>query len=107
VPFVSDEIIYLSADREDEYVIAQASAQLDSNNQFVGERVEARLADHYLFEAPDNIQLMDVSPKQIVSVTTALIPFLEHDDANRALMGSNMQRSAPGCHWHGSRGRQA
>ena len=94
MPFVSDEIIYLSADREDEYVVAQASAQLDSNNQFVGERVEARLADRYIFEVPDKIQLMDVSPKQIVSVTTALIPFLEHDDANRALMGSNMQRQA-------------
>jgi len=94
VPFVSDEVIYLSADKEDEYTIAQASAQLDSNNQFVGERVEARLADRYLFEAPDKIQLMDVSPKQIVSVTTSLIPFLEHDDANRALMGSNMQRQA-------------
>ena len=94
VPFVSDEIIYLSADKEDEYIIAQASAQLDSNRQFVGEKVEARLRDRYLFEAPDKIQLMDVSPKQIVSVTTALIPFLEHDDANRALMGSNMQRQA-------------
>jgi len=94
VPFVSDGIIYLSADKEDEYIIAQASAQLDSNSQLVGEKVEARLGDRYLFEAPDKIQLMDVSPKQIVSVTTALIPFLEHDDANRALMGSNMQRQA-------------
>ena len=94
VPFVSDEVVYLSADKEDEYVIAQANAQLDSNSQFVGEKVEARLAERYLFETPDKIQLMDVSPKQIVSVTTALIPFLEHDDANRALMGSNMQRQA-------------
>jgi len=94
VPFVSDEVTYLSADKEDEYIIAQASTQLDSNSQFVGERVEARLADRYMFEAPDKIQLMDVSPKQIVSVTAALIPFLEHDDANRALMGSNMQRQA-------------
>jgi len=94
VPFVSDEVIYLSADKEDEYTIAQASAQLDANSQFVGERVEARLADRYLSEAPDKIQLMDVSPKQIVSVATALIPFLEHDDANRALMGANMQRQA-------------
>jgi DNA-directed RNA polymerase subunit beta len=94
VPFVSDEVIYLSADKEDEYIIAQASAQLDANSQFVGEKVEARLADRYLSEAPDKIQLMDVSPKQIVSVATALIPFLEHDDANRALMGANMQRQA-------------
>ena len=94
VPFVSDEVIYLSADKEDEYIIAQASAQLDANSQFVGEKVEARLTDRYLSEAPDKIQLMDVSPKQIVSVATALIPFLEHDDANRALMGANMQRQA-------------
>jgi len=94
VPFVSDEVIYLSADKEDEYIIAQASAQLDANSQFVGEKVEARLADRYLSETPDKIQLMDVSPKQIVSVATALIPFLEHDDANRALMGANMQRQA-------------
>ena len=94
VPFVSDEVIYLSADKEDEYTIAQANALLDENNQFVEERVEARLADRYLLETPDKLQLMDVSPKQIVSVATALIPFLEHDDANRALMGANMQRQS-------------
>ncbi len=94
VPFASDEVIYLTADVEDEYVIAQANARLDEHNQFIGDRVEARLADGYILEAPDKIQLMDVSPKQIVSVATALIPFLEHNDANRALMGSNMQRQA-------------
>ncbi|MFC2047178.1 DNA-directed RNA polymerase subunit beta [Chloroflexota bacterium] len=94
VPFVSDEIIYLSADKEDEFTIAQATAQIDQNNQFVDKRVEARLCDHYLMEVPDKIQLMDVSPKQIVSVATSLIPFLEHNDANRALMGANMQRQA-------------
>jgi len=94
VPFVSKEVIYLSADKEDVYTIAQANAQLDENSQFVGEKVEARLGDRYLWEVPDKIDFMDVSPKQIVSVTTALIPFLEHDDANRALMGSNMQRQA-------------
>jgi DNA-directed RNA polymerase subunit beta len=94
VPFVSDEVVYLSADKEDEYAIAQANAHLDSSNQFVDEKVETRYADRYLLAAPDEIQFMDVSPKQIVSVATSLIPFLEHNDANRALMGSNMQRQA-------------
>jgi DNA-directed RNA polymerase subunit beta len=94
VPFVSSEVNYLSADREDEYIIAQANAQLDPNNQFVDDKVEARYAERYVRVAPDEIQYMDVSPKQIVSVATSLIPFLEHNDANRALMGSNMQRQA-------------
>jgi len=94
VPFVSGEIVYLTAEREEEYTIAQANAKLDENSQFSEKRVEVRHGDRYLLEAPDNIQLMDVSPKQIVSVATALIPFLEHNDANRALMGSNMQRQA-------------
>ena len=94
VPFVSDEVVYLSADKEDEYIIAQANAKLDPNNQFVDEKVEARYAERYVLVAPDEIEFMDVSPKQIVSVATSLIPFLEHNDANRALMGSNMQRQA-------------
>jgi DNA-directed RNA polymerase subunit beta len=94
VPFVSDEVIYMTADKEDEYIIAQANARLDEKNQFVEERVEARLGDRYLLEAREKIEFIDVSPKQIVSVATALIPFLEHNDANRALMGSNMQRQA-------------
>jgi len=94
VPFVSDNIVYLAADQEEEYAIAQANAKLDENSQFTEERVEVRQGDRYLLEVPDKIQLMDVSPKQIVSVATALIPFLEHNDANRALMGSNMQRQA-------------
>jgi DNA-directed RNA polymerase subunit beta len=94
VPFVSNEVAYLSADKEDVYIIAQANAQLDQNSQFVDEKVEARYADRYVLVAPDEIQFMDVSPKQIVSVATSLIPFLEHNDANRALMGSNMQRQA-------------
>jgi DNA-directed RNA polymerase subunit beta len=94
VPFVSDEIVYLSADEEEEHTIAQANARLDQNNQFVEEKVEARRGSQYLVESPDKIDLMDVSPKQIVSVATALIPFLEHNDANRALMGANMQRQA-------------
>ena len=94
VPFVSDKVVYLSADKEDEYTIAQANAPLDENNKFVGKGVEARLADRYLVEVPEKIDYMDVSPKQMVSVATSLIPFLEHNDANRALMGSNMQRQA-------------
>jgi DNA-directed RNA polymerase subunit beta len=94
VPFVSSEVTYLSADREDDYIIAQANARLDANNQFTDEKVEARYAERYVRVAPDEIQYMDVSPKQIVSVATSLIPFLEHNDANRALMGSNMQRQA-------------
>ncbi len=94
IPFVSDEIIYMPADEEDKYTIAQANAPLDENNQFKEERVEARLAENYLLEPPENIQYMDVTPKQVVSVATALTPFLEHNDANRALMGANMMRQA-------------
>jgi len=94
VSFVSDEVAYLSADEEDKYTIAQANAPLDENGQFAEEKVEARFADRYLVVARDKIDFMDVSPKQIVSVATSLIPFLEHDDANRALMGANMQRQA-------------
>ena len=94
VPLVSNEVVYLPADKEDEFTIAQANAKLNQNNQFVEEKVEARLGNRYLLEAPDKIELMDVSPKQIVSVATSLIPFLEHNDANRALMGANMQRQA-------------
>jgi DNA-directed RNA polymerase subunit beta len=94
VPFVSDEIIYLPADEEDKYTIAQANAPLDENRQFLEKRIEARRGNGYLLETPDKIQLMDVSPKQVVSVATALTPFLEHNDANRALMGANMQRQA-------------
>ena len=113
---VTDEIIWLAADDEEEYVVAQANAPLDSQNRFVNDRVlvrrspqaatmkglQAQLEQEVFFGAtteissvpPDEVQLMDVSPKQIVSVATALIPFLEHDDANRALMGANMQRQA-------------
>ena len=94
VPFVSDEIVYLSADEEDKYDIAQANAKLDDQGQFVETLVEGRHGERYLRVTADNFDFMDVSPKQIFSVATALIPFLEHDDANRALMGSNMQRQA-------------
>ena len=113
---VTDEILYLSADEEEEYVVAQANAPIDAEGRFINPRVLVRrspqaasirdlglqLEQEVFFGAtteisyipPDEVQLMDVSPKQIVSVATALIPFLEHDDANRALMGANMQRQA-------------
>ncbi|MDI3339794.1 MAG: DNA-directed RNA polymerase subunit beta [Sphaerobacter sp.] len=94
VPFVSDEIEYLSADREDQFIIAQANAPLNERAEFVEERVSARYRDGFVSEPPEKIDYMDVSPKQLVSVAAALIPFLEHDDANRALMGANMQRQA-------------
>jgi len=94
VPYVSEEIEYMSADMDEKYSIAQANARLDAKNQFMDGRVEARIGGSYIHEAPEKIDYMDVSPKQIFSVAAALIPFLEHDDANRALMGSNMQRQA-------------
>ncbi len=93
-PFVSSEIEYLPADEEDKHIIAQASALLDENNHFVDSRVEARHGEKFIVESPENIEFRDISTSQIVSVSTGLIPFLEHDDANRALMGSNMQRQA-------------
>ena len=91
---VSTELKYLTADREDEYIIAQANTPLDDKGRITADQVVARYAEEYVTEPPNLVQLMDVSPKQIVSVATALIPFLEHDDANRALMGANMQRQA-------------
>src|SRR5580698_122534 len=109
---VTDEIVYLAADEEEEYVIAQASATLDDHGHFVGDRVLVRrgpqgagvrvgatttsygATSEVDFVPPTEVDLMDVSPKQIVSISTALIPFVEHDDANRALMGANMQKQA-------------
>jgi DNA-directed RNA polymerase subunit beta len=91
---VTDEIVYLTADREDEYIIAQANTPLDERGKILTDSVVCRYAEEYIEEPASRVQLMDVSPKQIVSVATALIPFLEHDDANRALMGANMQRQA-------------
>jgi DNA-directed RNA polymerase subunit beta len=92
---VTDEIVYLTADREDEYIIAQANTPVDPDTgRITSESVVSRYAEEYIEEPAARVQLMDVSPKQIVSVATALIPFLEHDDANRALMGANMQRQA-------------
>jgi len=93
-PIVTDEIEYLSADEEEEHLVAQANAELDDQGHFVAEAVQSRIRDIFPEVRPDQIEYMDVSPKQVVSVATALIPFLEHDDANRALMGSNMQRQA-------------
>ena len=91
---VTDEIVYLSAIDEAEHVIAQANVMLDKNNRFVDDLVAVRHANEFELMSPDRIDLMDVSPQQVVSIAASLIPFLEHDDANRALMGSNMQRQA-------------
>ena len=91
---VTDEIIYLSAIDEGDYVIAQANAGLDKSNKFVDDLIPVRFNGESSLMSPERIDLMDVAPQQVVSVAASLIPFLEHDDANRALMGSNMQRQA-------------
>jgi len=91
---VSKQIDWLTADEEERYVIAQANAPLDEKNIFINDRVMVRMRGDFLELAPDRVEYMDVSPKQVVSIAAGLIPFLEHDDANRALMGSNMQRQA-------------
>jgi DNA-directed RNA polymerase subunit beta len=93
-PRAIEGVAFLTADEEDRHSIAQASANLDDKGQFREGRVSARRSQDFLFETPAHIDYMDVSPQQIVSVSASLIPFLEHDDANRALMGSNMQRQA-------------
>src|SRR5690606_3706475 len=94
---VTDEIHYLSASEEGRYVLAQANAAMDENRRLVGDLVSVRKAGESELTSPENVQYMDVAPSQIVSVAASLIPFLEHDDANRALMGSNMQRQAVPC----------
>lgn len=91
---VSDEVIYVSATEEMRFTIAQANARLDDNARFINELVSTRQAGEYMLSARESVDLIDVSPKQLVSVAASLIPFLENDDANRALMGSNMQRQA-------------
>ncbi|MFH0883382.1 MAG: DNA-directed RNA polymerase subunit beta [bacterium] len=91
---VTKQIRYLSADEEDKYVIAQANAPLNEDGSFKNDRVKCRYRAEYPVTTPDKIDFMDVAPTQIVSLAASLIPFLEHDDANRALMGSNMQRQA-------------
>ena len=93
-PVVTDEIHYMPADEEEEHHVAQANAPLDAEGHFTAERIPSRYRDTFPEARASQIEYMDVSPKQVVSVATALIPFLEHDDANRALMGSNMQRQA-------------
>ena len=93
--FITDEIVYLTADEEDNYIVAQANEPIDENTHwFKRDRVTARLLDQIIETKNTDVDYMDVSPKQLVSVATAMIPFLENDDANRALMGSNMQRQA-------------
>ena len=94
---VTDEIHYLSAIEEGQYMIAQANAALDKSNRFTDELVSCRNRNEFTMSTPDRIDYMDVAPSQAVSVAASLIPFLEHDDANRALMGSNMQRQAVPC----------
>ncbi len=93
-PVVTDEVVYLSADEEDKYVVAQANEELDADGHFVRNNVSGRFREDTLEFQKSKIDLMDVSPKMVFSVATAMIPFLENDDANRALMGSNMQRQA-------------
>ena len=91
---VRKDIEFLSADEEEQYIIAQANAPIDDKGHFINERVKARIKSDYPVVTPDQVHYMDVSPNQLVSAAAALIPFLEHDDANRALMGSNMQRQS-------------
>jgi len=94
VPMVSNEVVYLSADTEDKFIIAQANAPLTPEGEFVRQRASCRSHSRFLFSSPEQIDYMDVAPRQIVGISAGLIPFLEHDDANRALMGSNMQAQA-------------
>src|SRR5450759_1888228 len=94
---VADEVDYLSAIEEGNFTIAQANAELDKKGHFTNDIVSARHHNEFVLAAPDQMEYMDVSPSQVVSVAASLIPFLEHDDANRALMGANMQRQAVPC----------
>ena len=91
---VTDEVVYMTADKEDDFVVAQANEPLDAEGKFANTRVTCRYRDEFLTLPPSKVDYMDVSPKMVVSVATAMIPFLENDDANRALMGANMQRQA-------------
>ena len=100
IPFPStmkNDVDYMTADIEEDHSIGQATTQVDAKGQIISNQVEVREGEGFTHKRPENIDYMDVSPMQIVSVSTALIPFLEHDDANRALMGSNMQRQAVPC----------
>ncbi|HLD93506.1 MAG TPA: DNA-directed RNA polymerase subunit beta [Anaerolineales bacterium] len=94
VPYVTDETVFMSADDEDRFKIAQANAPLNEHSEFVRQRTSSRYHSGFLFSSPEEIDYMDVAPHQVVGISAALIPFLEHDDANRALMGSNMMSQA-------------
>jgi len=94
VPFVSSQMVYLAADEEGQYAIAPANVPLNKRNEFVYDKVEVKRGDKYFKESIDRVSFIDVSPKQLFGIAACLIPFLEHDDANRALMGCNMQRQA-------------
>ena len=91
---VTDEVVYMSADEEDRYIIAQASEPLDKNGKFVNDRIKVRMREEITMVDKSQVDFVDVSPKQLVSVAAAMIPFVEHDDAKRSLMGANMQRQA-------------
>ena len=91
---VLDEVEYMTADTEDDFIVAQANTPLDEENRFANQKITCRYKDEFIEVAPEKVDYMDVSPKMVVSVATAMIPFLENDDANRALMGANMQRQA-------------
>lgn len=91
---VTSEVVYLTADEEDDYIVAQANEPLDEEGHFINAKVNGRYRDEFVEIESNRADLMDVSPKMVVSVATAMIPFLENDDANRALMGSNMQKQA-------------
>ena len=91
---VTDEVIYMTADEEDNHAIAQATEPVDENGKFINKKIKVRFLDEIIEVESDKVDFVDVSPKQLVSVGAAMIPFLEHDDANRALMGANMQRQA-------------
>ena len=91
---ITDEVIYMTADEEDNHAIAQATEPVDENGKFINKKIKVRFLDEIIEVEADKVDFVDVSPKQLVSVGAAMIPFLEHDDANRALMGANMQRQA-------------
>jgi DNA-directed RNA polymerase subunit beta len=93
-PYVSDETVFLSADEEDRFYIAQANAPLNEHSEYMRQRLSCRYHSGFMFTSPEEIDYMDVAPHQVVGISAALIPFLEHDDANRALMGSNMMSQA-------------
>ncbi|MCB4792218.1 MAG: DNA-directed RNA polymerase subunit beta [Elusimicrobia bacterium] len=96
---ITDNIEYMTANKEDEYIVAQANSPIDKNGRFMTDLVSARYFDDFPIVPPSKIDYMDISPMQVISISAALIPFLEHDDANRALMGSNMQRQAVPLLW--------